>query len=246
MKKTNTILSIISLFLTSLVFIVIIYGWYVVNKTVSATGISGSVIEHNDIIAECNIYSFSSVTTNNGNSTYTLTTEKDFKYNPDFDKTPTAKLIEVKFILPAVNLDLFRFESNAGYYPGFSSSSTSGYITSTSNISLSGVVKFLKLDNVTFSEGYTKESGTVTFPTPVSYDKFNYNETTGAITTSHYDYINTHTENVTAVYMLIDFDSESFENLYSNNIGNRLLDEIEQLSYSTDFKIKVSGSVVTS
>ena len=252
MKKLNVILSIISLVVTSFVMIVILYAWYVTNQTVSAKGISGSVIEKTELVEEVKVYQFSSVTTSEGTSTYTITnpidpeTEepKKFKYNPDFNSSPTARLFEIVYKSPAVNIDYFKIESNAGGFPGYNNSSKKWYIESATGISLSGVVKFKFFyeNEVTFSEGHTIASGTVQFTTP-TYSKFAYNESTGIITTSSIECITSQATNIHKLYVLIDFDTESFEKLYSNNIGNSVVDE--DLEYDTDFKFKFTGSVVS-
>ena len=244
MKKLNVILSIISLVVTSFVMIVILYAWYVTNQTVSAKGISGSVIEKNELVEEVKVYQFSSVTTSEGVSTYTITTPKQFKYNPDFNSTPTARLVEIVFKSPAVNIDYFKIESNAGGFPGYNNSSKKWYIESATGVSLSAVVKFkfFYANEVTFSNDHTDTSGTVQFTTP-TYSKFAYNESTGVITTSSIECITSQTTNIQKLYVLIDFDAESFEYLYSNNIGNEVVDE--DLEYDTDFKFKFTGSVVS-
>ena len=48
------------------------------------------------------------------------------------------------------------------------------------------------------------------------------------------------------MYVIIDFDSESFEKLCSNNIGNTVFESVGELSYTTDFKFQIEGSVVNS
>ena len=104
MRKTQTILSVISLFVTSLVLIFLVFGWYVVNSKATVSGVKGSIMEKVDIVDSCKVYSFSDVTDSNGTSTYTLANKDEFRYDPDFDKSPSARLIEINFISESKNI----------------------------------------------------------------------------------------------------------------------------------------------
>lgn len=244
MRKIHTFLSIISLFVTSLVLVMLVFGWYVTNDKATVSGINGAVVDKSDIVHSYKVYSFSNVSENSGTTTYTLTSDKEFKYNPDFDKSPTAKVIEIIFVDPAVNVTRLCIDTVNRYFPGYSSTSTSGYIQSADGISLSSVIKFTLLNNVTFSSDHTDTSGTMSFTTPDSYNNFNYNDSTGLISSSSISLLNGTASNVNSLFVFIDFDDDIFEKLYSNNIGNRIVDEVDELSYTTDFKLELSGSVV--
>ena len=190
MKKINLIFSIISLTVTTLLLTVLLYAWYITNQTATATGIEASIVQRSNIVDEVNVYSFSNLTTNGSTSTYTICAPKDMKYNPDFDKSPTAKLIEIKFVSPSVNLTHLSANSESRYFPGFSSTNTSGYISDSTDLSLSSVVKFTIVSNVTFSNGATTTSGTVSLTTPASYMNYSYNESTGTILNPSINLIN--------------------------------------------------------
>ena len=247
MRKVHMYLSIISLFVTSLVLVMLVFGWYVTNDKATVSGINGSIMEKNDIVVSHEIYGFSEVVQNSGGTiTYELEDFDEFRYDPDFDKSPTAILIKVNFVSPAVNLKKFTIEDYSSYFPGYSSSSTTGWITSSSGLSLSSVIKFALLSNVSFSGGTPNTSGgTVTFNTP-TYSSFSFNDNTGLITSRSHALISGDVNNVTNMYVIIDFDSESFEKLCSNNIGNTVFESVGELSYTTDFKFQIEGSVVNS
>jgi len=247
MRKVHMYLSIISLFVTSLVLVMLVFGWYVTNDKATVSGINGSIMEKIDIVKSYEIYGFSKETkNNNGTVTYDLEEFVEFRYNPDFNKTPSAILIKIDFISPAVDLKKFAIEDYSDYFPGYTSTSTTGWITSSSELSLSGVIKFALLSNVSFSGGEPDvDEGTVTFNNP-TYNSFSFNDNTGLITNKSYDLINAAVNNITNMYVIIDFDSEAFEKLCSNNIGNTVFESVGELSYTTDFKFKIEGSVVNS
>ena len=247
MRKVHMYLSIISLFVTSLVLVMLVFGWYVTNDKATVSGINGSIMEKIDIVKSYEIYGFSKETkNNNGTVTYDLEEFVEFRYNPDFDKSPSAILIKIDFISPAVDLKKFAIEDYSSYFPGYSSSSTTGWITSSSGLSLSSVIKFALLSNVSFSGGEPDvDGGTVTFNNP-TYNSFSFNDNTGLITNKSYDLINVAVNNITNMYVIIDFDSEAFEKLCSNNIGNTVFESVGELSYTTDFKFQIEGSVVNS
>ena len=247
MRKVHMYLSIISLVVTSLVLVMLVFGWYVTNDKATVSGINGSIMEKIDIVKSYEIYGFSKETkNNNGTVTYDLEEFVEFRYNPDFDKTPSAILIKIDFISPAVDLKKFAIEDYSSYFPGYSSSSTTGWITSSSGLSLSSVIKFALLSNVSFSGGEPDvDGGTVTFNNP-TYNSFSFNDNTGLITNKSYDLINVAVNNITNMYVIIDFDSEAFEKLCSNNIGNTVFESVGELSYTTDFKFQIEGSVVNS
>lgn len=247
MRKVHMYLSIISLVVTSLVLVMLVFGWYVTNDKATVSGINGSIMEKIDIVKSYEIYGFSKETkNNNGTVTYDLEEFVEFRYNPDFDKSPSAILIKIDFISPAVDLKKFAIEDYSSYFPGYSSSSTTGWITSSSGLSLSSVIKFALLSNVSFSGGEPDvDGGTVTFNNP-TYNSFSFNDNTGLITNKSYDLINVAVNNITNMYVIIDFDSEAFEKLCSNNIGNTVFESVGELSYTTDFKFQIEGSVVNS
>ena len=245
MRKVHLYLSIISLFVTSLVLVMLVFGWYVTNENATVSGANGTIIDKSDIVDSYKVYSFSSVTTNNGTSTYTLTNDKEFRYNPDFDKSPTAKVVEIIFKSPAANVSRLCIDTVNRYFPGYSSTSTTGYIPSADGVSLSSVIKFTLLSNVSFSDGHTQTSGTMSCDTPSSFSNFNYDDSTGLISSNSISLITGTVSNVTSLYIIIDFDDEIFEKLYSNNIGNSVVDNVDELTYTTDFKFELSGSVVS-
>lgn len=248
MRKTQTILSVISLFVTSLVLIFLVFGWYVVNSKATVSGVKGSIMEKVDIVDSCKVYSFSDVTTSNGTSTYTLARKDEFRYDPDFDKSPTAKLIEINFIGQTVNINKLSINTSGDYFPGYSSTSTTGYISSVEDISLTSVIKYTIVNNVNFSSGHTDTEGTVSFTTPSSYSSFSYDDNNGRISSRSQDLISSSTQLSTSLYILLDFNSESFDKLLSNNIGNSVMDNntTNELKYLTDFKFELAGSVVNS
>lgn len=246
-RKINLILSLISLFVTSFVLIFVMFAWYVTNSKATVNGINGRIMDKIDIVDDYEIYAFSAVTkNNNGTSTYTLEELDEFRYDPDFDKTPSAILIKINFIDPAVNLTKFEIEDSSSYFPGYSATKTSGWIDSNSNLSLSSVIKFSLLSNVSFSGGTPNPNGgTVTFNDP-TYSRFQFNETSGLITSRSQSLINGEQSNITNMYIIVDFDEEAFEKLCSNNIGNSVFEDVSELSYNTDFKFQIAGSVVNS
>ena len=80
------------------------------------------------------------------------------------------------------------------------------------------------------------------------YNFVNFTEETGRITAA--DMITTPislTEQIPAnsktIYVLLDYYAESLEYIYSENIGNAVLDQDIDLEYTSDFTIEIDGEV---
>ena len=247
MKKVNTALSIISLFVTSFVLIVVIFAWYVSNSTATVSGITGIVKSREDIVDEVNVYNFSSKNTNNGNDTLTIdrytgdgqsgdVTMKEYEQY-DIYGIPTEYLIEIKFTA-ASNITRLDILTSANYFAGFPGT---GYISSATGISLTSVMKFTLLDEVSFINNRTK----VVYETPSanSFNSFIFNENSKAVVNKTLN-VTTNKSNISSMYILLDYNDSYINDIYTNNIGNTVVDNVDQLSFRNDFNFMLYGNVV--
>lgn len=245
MRKINTILSIISLFVTSFVLIVIIFAWYVSNSTATVRGATGLVKDRSQIVDEVVVYNFSKKEPSGSNDVLTIdrytgdgqsgdVTMKEYEqYN--LDHVPTEYLIEIKFN-SASNISQFDIRSHSSYFAGYPGN---GYIVNANTISLTSVMKFKVLDNVTFNNGQ------VTYATPAanSFTSFSFNASTKAMTNTTIN-IASDKNNISSLYVLLDYNEEYINDLYTNNIGNSVVEDVDYLSFINDFDFMLFGSVV--
>ena len=245
-KLVTSIINIVLLLVTSLVLVLSLFAWYVSNREVSANGISASVLERDPLVETAKIYSFkSSVENQNSTTTYTIehvynaySEEVVMEYNPNFDNTtPGLKLLELNF-RAAVDIQQLYANSRASYFIGYPNSTNPGYIISGVNLSLSSLMNFGKLDanNVTVSG--QNEDDTVIMPTNINKTMFDYNfATDNSIVSTNAPLINQTLTNITKLYIVLDYEEERVNRLFSNNIGNIVMDTI---LYSDDPNIKLT------
>ncbi len=247
MKKVNTALSIISLFVTSFVLIVVIFAWYVSNSTATVSGITGIVKGREDIVDEVIVYNFSSKTTTDGYDTLTIdrytgdgqsgdVTMKEYEQY-SLAPTPTEYLIEIKF---TDNADISRLDirTELSYFAGYPGN---GYVASATNISLTSVMRFTYLENVTVS------NGTVTYATPSdnSFNSFTFNENTKATDNKVLPVV-TNKNGISSIFVLLDYNKSYINDIFTYNIGNDIIDMADQLSFKNDFNFMLYGNVVNS
>ena len=247
MKKVNTALSIISLFVTSFVLIVVIFAWYVSNSTATVSGITGIVKGREDIVDEVIVYNFSKKTTTNGYDTLTIdrytgdgqsgdVTMKEYEQY-SLDQVPTEYLIQIKFTAAAdiTRLDIRTSSSYFAGYPG------TGYVGSATNINLSSVMRFTYLENVTVN------NGTITYGTPSnnSFTSFTFNDNTKATDNKVLPVV-TNKNGISSIFVLLDYNESYINDLFTYNIGNVIVDMADQLAFKNDFDFMLYGNVVNS
>lgn len=230
------IFNLITLLVTTFLLIFSAMAWYVTNKTVSANGISGSVVGDTDVVEEVNIY----YATKNNNGTYTKgdkVTGTDYMIYDQFSEVyeasehggiqyrEPARLIEL-VLKTGTQVNQLKMVTTTTRFPGTDNTTDPGYITSNVDVPLSPFIMFNKA---------TVSGTTITVSSFLGYE---YNTTTGAITSAEIQLINSAT---TSVYILVDFDDEKFNLLYSNNIGNSVIDDNNQIIHIRDFKMLVFG-----
>lgn len=236
------IFNIASLMITSFLLVLTIMAWYTSNDEVKATGITGRVEDQEQIIEEVNVYYATKV----NDTTYT---KGDLVSNGDqmiYDQFPEVydpethgdiiyheppRLVEL-VLKQGKQLDLLDIVSDTSIFPGMDNTTNPGYVeaddlTEGVNIALSPFLKFNKA---------TLNGTTITVTSFTGYD---FNETTGVASQTTIRLIS---ESISPrVYLLFDFDDEKFNWLYSNNIGNNVVDDADQINHFTDFKLFVSG-----
>ena len=260
--KKKFIFNLISLSLTLLLLVLTMFSWYVSNREVKATGISASTVEPTPIVQRVIIHNFSS---KNGN-VYTLDgnpkmddTRFVMEYNPnaalDPSYKPCLKLFELQLISTGVDLDQINIQTSISKFIGYGNPNnwiSQGNIDS--GLSLSSVLKFkvLYTDQVSFIENNTKvrfnNFNTETFDN-YTYDEYIFDENDGTIDSSYKKLLKANQSNITKIYILVDFDDNYIDRLFSLNIGNTamedvLYDEDRNLTFFCDFKFIVIGKEV--
>ena len=245
MKKVNTVLSIMSLFVTSFVLIVVIFAWYVSNSTATVSGITGIVKGREDIVDEVIVYNFSNKSTADGYDTLTIdrytgdgqsgdVTMKEYEQY-SLDQVPTEYLIQIKFTAAAdiTRLDIRTSSSYFAGYPG------TGYVGSATNISLSSVMKYTYLPNVSFI------NNRVIYETPdnTSFNSFTFNDNTKATDNKVLPVV-TNKNGISSIFVLLDYNESYIVDLFTNNIGNDIVELADQLAFKNDFDFMLYGSVV--
>lgn len=239
------ILNGITLLVTSFLLVLTILAWYTSNREVNANGIIGSTGTQEPIVEEVNIYYATKV----NDTTYTkgdLVSTGDQMiydqfpevYDPNahdsiiYHEPPRLVELVLKQGKQVTSLDLV---SETSIFPGMDNTTNPGYVlkddlTDGVNIALS---PFLKFGKATLNEN------TITIS---SFSGIQYNETTGVSSQTTLRIIN---ESISPrVYILFDFDDEKFNWLYSNNIGNNVIDTADQINHFLDFKLLIIGGDV--
>lgn len=239
--KKNLIINLISLAVTSLLLILTIMAWYTANNTVKATGITGKVDDYESIIEEINIYYATKVSD-------TQYTKGDLVSSGDqmiYDQFPEVydpsthdgigyseppRLVEL-VLKQGKKLNQLYMESDTTYFPGTDNQTNPGYVEADENDEVNVPLSpFLKFNKATLS------GTTITI---TSFKSYEYNESSGLVTDKKINVIN---ESMSPrVYILFDFDDDKFNLLYSNNIGNDVIDEVNQINHYNDFKMLVFG-----
>ena len=258
------ILNLITLTITSVLLIVTMFSWYVSNKEVTASGITGKTVAYSPLVKSVNIYSFSK---REGN-VFTIDGEPELDddgivmaYNPNYalDTTikPSLKLIELELLDGGVDLEQIKISTSITHFIGYNHSNH--WVTDAdvlSGLSLSSVIKFLALDSseVVFNND-NDNNKKITF---TNYNSYNYNsytfddsatENVGKIDDKNINLLNEIKRGITKIYILVDFNDEYIDKLFSANLGNSAMDIVLyndslKLIFIKDFVFYVSGSEV--
>lgn len=273
MKKLNSILSIISLCITSFLLVLLVFAWYATNKQANVNDGVGSVADLDGIIDSVTYYNFKSKATVGENTVFTIQDCTQFTVEDDQSKESnevemnkyelvpsstysTEYLIRIKFKDP-VDLTTFNVSSQVNIFPGFENTTYPGYVLTNQNIPLSALVNFRVYPgsgDIVITKTYgdytdTEDEGdTFTIPTstfsgctPLTFD---LNDSTHFLVTK-IDFNTTPITNVTEVYIIIDYDLDRMNELYSNNLGNDDFDTSDP-SFKTSFYFMIAGNGVMS
>ena len=248
-NRTNLIFSLISLVITSFLLVFTVYSWYTSNQVVSVSTIRGTVVD-NQLIDSVEFYNFSAKSTSNGVTT--LTVHESGKNGVDMRKYnelgdyPTEFLIKIN-LTQETSLTRISITSNATHFIGFpgEDSTHPGYITSTANLSASSIIEFAYIPKNLLSFSTLNNVTTVQYYEQ-TYTDFTYDQITGEIQRKQVEMIS---ENVITdtVYIMLNYNQDSLADFYGNNIGNEILEQMEEksqseeatLSFKFDFKIMV-------
>lgn len=230
------VLNMISLLLTSFLLILTVMAWYSTNQKVSANGISGKVQDFESVIEEINVYYATKVNDTTytkgakvGNNDQMIYDQFSEVYDPNEHGGVTykypARLLEL-VIKNDKQVNQLVMTTSTSYFPGTNNTVNPGYITSSNNVPISPFLKF----NIA-----TVSNTTITLN---SFTNYEFNSSTGAIVNSELQLVTNATGKIN---ILFDFDDDKFNLLYSNNIGNSVVDDNNQINHSLDFKLLVFG-----
>ena len=260
--RKKLLFNLITLTLTSFLLILTIYSWYVSNREVSANGISGHTVEPTPIVQNVIIHNFSA----KNNNVYTLDehptmdeTKFVMEYNPNsaLDPTikPSLKLFELQLISTGVDLNQINIQTTISKFIGYGNDHNwVSQAEINSGLSLSSVLKFkvLYTNQVEFIENNTKirfnNFGTETFDN-YTYDEYVFNDSNGSIDSNYKKLLKENQTNITKIYILVDFDDDYIDRLFSLNIGNKIMEDVlyddeKDLTFKCDFKFIVIGKEV--
>jgi hypothetical protein len=90
--------------------------------------------------------------------------------------------------------------------------------------------------------------GTETFDN-YTYDEYVFNDSNGSIDSNYKKILKENQTNITKIYILVDFDDDYIDRLFSLNIGNQVMeavlyDDEMNLTFKCDFKFIVIGKEV--
>ena len=258
------ILNLITLTITSVLLIITMFSWYVSNKEVSASGITGRTVAPSPLVKQVNIYSFSrkesNVFTIDGDPELDDNNGIVMAYNPnyalDISVKPSLKLIELELLDNGVNLEQLNIQTTLTHFIGYNHADH--WVTASeveTGLSLSSVIKFLVLDTTEVVFNNDRSKITFTNYSTYDYESFEFDETSGAnagrINSTFVRLLPTPKNNITRIYILVDFNDDYIDKLFSSNIGNTAMDDIlyddeKNLVFKKDFVFYVSGSEVES
>lgn len=236
-QKYHLISSVISMFLTCVLLIFVCLAWYVTNQEADAGGVSGSIVERTTIIENIQYYKVLSKTEENDTTNLTLGTASsslDMESYDTLSSTITSVLIEIELVDNAV-VSAFEFTTKAAEY--------NTTLSETGN-SLSSIIQFSYLASGTRTGAAFSYAAA-----DLNYHNFvDFTEGTGGITGAELhknpiSLVDSLPQGCTVIYILLDYYAESLEHIYSENIGNEVLDKDIDLEYTSDFTIKIDGEV---
>lgn len=256
--KKKFIFNIISLSLTLLLLVLTMFSWYVSNREVKASGISASTVVPTPIVKNVNIYAFKS----RNNNVFTVDGKPEkigeqfvMRYDPndqlDSSVKPSLKLFEIEFVDNGVDLYNLYISTSATKYIGYGNEHN--WVTADNinyGLSLSCVIKYKVLlsNQVTFND--KKTQATFNGYNDYEYDNYTY-DSTGAIENGYNDILPSNQNGINTIYILVDFDEDSVENLFSLNVANPVMesilyDDTKTLTFICDFKFLLIGEEVKS
>lgn len=259
MKKM--FLNILTLSVTTFLLIITIMAWYISNKEVKASGIIAQTASIRDLHTTVKIYSFSRRT----NDVFTIDTELPttgetivMRYDPNValdQSKPSLKLIEIDFLSTGVDLYNLSVLSSTSYFAGYNNTTNPGWVTTadlTAGLPLSSVVNFKLFDSVVFDNNDLPTTVTFSGFDDYTYTDFADSNDDGLLDVTRFDLLEGNARNnITKIFILLDFNKDSMERLFSNNLGNNdmeeiLYDDTKNLTFNLDFKFLLTGEEVTS
>lgn len=259
MKKM--ILNIITLSVTTFLLVITLLAWYTSNKEVKASGIIVQTASRRDLHTTVKIYSFSKRTGDVFTIDSDIPTTGEtivMRYDPNValdQSKPSLKLIEIDFLENGVNLFDLTVLGETSYFAGYNNVVNPGWVTTAelnSGLPLSSVVNFKLFDSVVFDDDDLPTSVTFSGFDSYTYMDFADSNDDGLLDETKIDLLEGNDRNnITKIFILLDFNQESMEKLFSNNLGNEDMEEIlyddsKNLTFRLDFKFLITGEEVTS
>lgn len=270
-KLVTSIINIVLLLVTSLVLVLSLFAWYVSNREVSANGIEGRVKDPDQIVDTVTIYSFKKVNGTSDSTHYVVdnvvsTADPTQRATMTYSKGLTTsnaislKLMVIDFVGP-VHLTNFIADTQVTKFIGFDNQEHLGWITTSTGLSLSSVIKFThKIDGITIPNNATTNS-VITFNSDPTidpsdnrtYKNFTYDNEfggTGNIINKYVQFFDSPImginaeEGISRLYVLLDFYDDAFDSIFNNQIGNDVMDSANSITFTEDFRFIIIGRLV--
>lgn len=227
------IYSVITLLITTCLLITVTVAWYTSNENVSTSGITGSIVDSKDILKSVNYYNFKVKKTNSNNQTEleidAITTERINMKNYD--------MLSNEITMCMIEIELIENASYTNFNVVTRANSFIDQLVSTDN-SLSSVISFYVPDNVVINE----ENKTITYDSISSEESFttldqsNQSYSLKDNKTLDLSYIKKYNN---SIFLILDYNPEPIEYIYSKNIGNDVLNTQNNISYLCDFYFNI-------
>lgn len=232
---SNLILSVVSLVLTTFLLVFVCLAWYSSNTTVHVNGVNGGVVDRSGLSPTITYYR---VTFDESTNVYKINGDgiTDLDGNPSLQMQPYDPLLSTRTeILVEITLDedttvqLDCITKASTYLGETIQDSTGAFVLKATGNSLTSVVNFSNVDMNVEDK---------TFQVVSNSEKKFFNMENAQLIGSSLELINTQTVGK-KIYILLNYDAESIEHIYSLNIGNPALDSVDTavsgISYKCDF-----------
>lgn len=241
-QKYHFYSSIISMILTSVLLVFVVLAWYVTNKEATASGINGMIADLSELVDSVDYYLIDGKQVSGTSTTFTIGQKVQPTQNkPTIDMGPYDAMdaISTPQCLMAIRLNSDASVSKIHIDATADREET----TDAPRLTLTGnALSFVIAMYIPTTVSEANKTLTVDTTKMLSFAVENTNSDR-----IDYDFLNNIslgdiTPMNNTVYILFDYNTDAIEYIYSENIGNSVLDSDEQnIEYNCDFRFWVKG-----